>query len=60
MWWPAARFGEVDIITGRVVRDLRTEPVQQLAQWQRAIFGSRDSLSDTLSESFDDSDDIGA
>ncbi len=48
-----SRFGEVDIITGRPVRDLRTEPVQQLAQWQRAIFGSRESVSESVSESVD-------
>ena len=49
-----ARFGEVDIITGRPVRDLRTEPVQQLAQWQRAIFGSRETISESVLDSTDD------
>ena len=48
-----SRFGEVDIITGRPVRDLRTEPVQQLAQWQRAIFGSRESVNESMSGSMD-------
>ncbi|BDA48311.1 probable APETALA2-like protein 2 at N-terminal half [Coccomyxa sp. Obi] len=38
----ADRFGEVDIITGRPVRDLKLDPVLQLAQWQRSFFGSRD------------------
>ncbi len=44
----------MDIITGRPVRDLRTEPVQQLAQWQRAIFGSRESVSESVLDSTDD------
>lgn len=39
----ADRFGEVDIITGRPVRDLKLDPVLQLAQWQRSFFGSRDA-----------------
>ncbi len=42
----ADRFGEVDIITGRPVRDLKLDPVLQLAQWQRSIFGSKDASVD--------------
>ena len=44
------RFGEWDIITGKRVRDLRLEPVLQLAQWQQSLFGSRDSISESLDE----------
>lgn len=44
------RFGEWDIITGKRVRDLRLEPVLQLAQWQQSIFGSRDSVSESMDE----------
>ena len=42
----ADRFGEVDIITGRPVRDLKLDPVLQLARWQRSLFGSRDASVD--------------
>ena len=44
------RFGEWDIITGKRVRDLRLEPVLQLAQWQQSLFGSRESTSGSLDE----------
>ncbi len=33
------RFGELDIITGHPVRDLRLDAVRQLAQWTGPIFG---------------------
>lgn len=43
----ATRFGEVDIITGQPVRDLKMEPVMALRRWLRASGASG---------SFDDSD----
>ncbi|KAK9822774.1 hypothetical protein WJX74_007606 [Apatococcus lobatus] len=36
------RFADVDIVTGARVRDLRYEPLSQLARWQEQIFGSKD------------------
>jgi hypothetical protein len=51
-WGSAAdRFGEIDIITGRRVRDLKLDPVLQLAEWQRSLFGSREG---SVSESADE------
>ena len=44
------RFGELDIITGKRVRDLRLEPVLQLAQWRQSLFGSWESTSESLDE----------
>jgi Domain of unknown function (DUF1995) len=31
---------DIDIITGQPVRDIRMEPVLQMARWQKAIFGN--------------------
>ena len=42
------RFGTVDIVTKKHVRDLKTDPVRQIAQWQESIFGSRDSVSESV------------
>ncbi len=42
----ADRFGGVDIITGRPVRDIKLDPVLQLARWQRSIFGSKEDSVD--------------
>lgn len=42
------RFGSVDIITGKPVRDLKLEPVLQLVKWRESLFGSRDSVSESL------------
>lgn len=42
------RFGSVDIITGRPVRDLKLDPVLQLVKWRESLFGSRDSVSESL------------
>ena len=42
------RFGSVDIITGKPVRDLKLDPVRQLVKWRESIFGSRDSVSESL------------
>lgn len=42
------RFGSVDIITGKPVRDLKLDPVLQLVKWRESLFGSRDSVSETL------------
>lgn len=36
----ADRFGELDIITRQPVRDIRMEPVRQIARWQRSLFGN--------------------
>jgi hypothetical protein len=36
------RVRDVDIITGLPVRDIKMEPVLQMARWQKAIFGSQD------------------
>lgn len=47
----ADRFGEIDIITGRRVRDLKLDPVLQLADWQRSLFGSKES---SIMESLDE------
>ena len=52
------RFGEWDIITGKRVRDLRLEPVLQLAQWQQSLFGSRESTSESLDEDALETDSI--
>ncbi|DBA74506.1 TPA: hypothetical protein ACH3X2_000969 [Trebouxia sp. C0005] len=42
------RFGSVDIITGKPVRDLKLDPVLQLVKWRESLFGSRDSVSESL------------
>ena len=42
------RFGSVDIITGKPVRDLKLDPVRELVKWRESIFGSRDSVSESL------------
>ena len=42
------RFGSVDIITGKPVRDLKLDPVLQLVRWRESLFGSRDSVSESL------------
>ena len=42
------RFGSVDIITGKPVRDLKLDPVLQLMKWRESLFGSRDSVSESL------------
>lgn len=42
------RFGTVDIITGKPVRDLKLDPVRQLVKWRESFFGSRDSVSESL------------
>jgi hypothetical protein len=42
------RFGSVDIITGKPVRDLKLDPVLQLVKWRASLFGSRDSVSESL------------
>lgn len=42
------RFGSVDIITGKPVRDLKLDPVRQLVKWRESIFGSRDSVSESV------------
>eukprot|EP00884_Botryococcus_braunii_P002887 jgi/Botrbrau1/1259/Bobra.0163s0052.1 len=34
------RIMDIDIITGQPVRDIRMEPVLQMARWQKAIFGN--------------------
>jgi hypothetical protein len=47
----ADRFGGVDIITGRPVRDLKLDPVLQLARWQQSIFGSKDASVDEDADS---------
>ena len=48
------RFGTVDIVTGKPVRDLKSDPVLQLKRWRESLFGSQDSVS----ESFDRDDDV--
>lgn len=42
------RFGTVDIMTGKPVRDLKLDPVRQLVKWRESFFGSRDSVSESL------------
>ena len=42
------RFGTVDIITGKPVRDLKLDPVRQLVEWRESFFGSKDSVSESL------------
>ena len=42
------RFGSVDIITGKPIRDLKLDPVLQLIKWRQSLFGSRDSVSESL------------
>lgn len=39
---PVDRFGELDIITGHPVRDLKLDPVRQLVQWTGPLFGGGD------------------
>lgn len=48
------RFGSVDIITGKPVRDLKLDPVLQLVKWRESLFGSRDSVSESLDAEDDD------
>lgn len=48
------RFGSVDIITGRPVRDLKLDPVRQLVKWRESLFGSRDSVSESLDKDDED------
>ena len=38
------------------MRDLRLEPVLQLAQWQQSLFGSRESTSESLDEDAQETD----
>ena len=50
------RFGSAD---GKPSRDLKMDPVLQLAKWRESIFGSRDSITesrDSVSESLDNDD----
>lgn len=47
------RFGSVDMITGKPVRDLKLDPVRQLVKWRESIFGSRDSVSESLDQDDD-------
>ena len=47
------RFGTVDIITGKPVRDLKLDPVLQLMKWRESLFGSRDFVSESV-----DKDDV--
>ena len=49
------RFGSVDIITGKPVRDLKLDPVLQLVKWRESLFGSRDSVSESLDKDDDGS-----
>ena len=42
------RFGTVDIVTGKPVRDLKTDPVRQLVQWRETFFRSKDSVAESL------------
>lgn len=39
---PVDRFGELDIITGHPVRDLKLDPVRQLVRWTVPLFGGAD------------------
>ena len=47
------RFGSVDIITGRPVRDLKLDPVLQLVKWRESLFGSKDSVSESLDDNME-------
>ena len=46
----AGRFGEIDMVTGLPVRDLRLEPVVTLQRWQQRLFGSGGSASGSGSD----------
>ena len=48
------RFGSVDIITGKPVRDLKLDPVRQLVKWRESLFGSRDSVSESMDKDEED------